>query len=98
MALAFHQFAQSLCRYPLSELVGAHPGSIVFENAAIRSFRCEETYDEEFHKHWDYILFVVDAGTQKVRGCFERDLRLSAIEPMLRALYQNRYHFKTVNF
>jgi hypothetical protein len=66
----------------------------VLDNAAIRSFYCEQTYDSERHTAMEYILFIVHTDTQKYRGIFEWGLRLSVVEPALRAYFQYRYALK----
>ncbi len=42
----------------------------------------------------EYILFIVHTDTQKYRGIFEWGLRLSVVEPALRAYFQYRYALK----
>jgi hypothetical protein len=97
-AKRFRRFAQSLREIPLPELLNAHPGSAVFNTAAVRSLRIEETYDDEWHRFMEYVVFRLYTDTQKFRGVFERDWYRSATEPLARAILQNRYFYKLVNY
>jgi hypothetical protein len=91
---AFAEYADTMAKEPLDEVISRNPGSMTVDNGDIVSFECYVGLDERSGRRHDYYSFELKCRHRKFRGSVDRGTDVSGKAQALREVLGDRFRMR----